>query len=519
MKQLRPYQAEAIDTLWTGFRTKPRQLCTLPTGSGKSFIITDIQRRLAEVKYKSVLLLNRDILVEQFARDMNLLPFGIFAAGYGKKEKNNLITIAMIQSCHKQVFEDAKVIIVDECHNINDDGMYTRFVEAHPEAKILGFTATPYNTNGYVYGENKFFPKRDYFRTLQSMVSDGYLVPPKSVCPVHEQFDTSSLRVRGDDYVLEDLTRLISDKKKATTQVFDALSRLTDRKKVIWACLNVEHAENIKKEIEKFEECAIIHSKQKTGQQEAYKNMFEQGACRHMVSVMMVSEGYDYPAVDAIVILRPTRSAKLYVQLVGRGLRTSAGKTDCKVLDYGEVIKHLGSVYDPNVEREKRKKASDENTPSIFHSTGVKLCLNCFSVMQIKDRICLDCGTETHFDYEKNLREKAAALEIANAEREVVINRVLLVRHISNNTGNKCVKISFQGNIMTYSNYYTAHPFSWSKCQVIMKKLTGWEFNSFDECYDNLTDLVVENVPESIKVKRDGKYDRITKIKFKEVAE
>lgn len=516
-KVLRPYQEQAIQTLWTGFRTKPRQLCTLPTGSGKSFIITEICKRLAAVNYKSVLLLNRELLVEQFARDMSFLPFGVYAAGFGEKNKSQTITISMIQSCHKQIFEDAKVIIVDEAHSINEEGMYTRFIEAHPNAKILGFTATPYNTNGYIYGKDKFFPNRDFFRTLKSMISDGYLVPPKSVCPINEQFDTSQLRVRGDDYVLEDLTRLVSDTKKATKQVFDALSRLTDRKKVIWVCLNVEHAEIVKKEIEKFEKCAIIHSKQKTGVQEAYREIFERGSCRHMVSVMMMTEGYDHPAVDAIVILRPTKSARLYVQIVGRGLRLSEGKTDCKVLDYGEVIKNLGSVFDPFVEKDRKRKANDENEQTIFFASSEKLCKNCFSLMDIKSRVCLDCGSESHFDYEKNLKEKAAARDIIMAEREVVINRVMFYQHESS-AGNKCVKISYQGNLMTYSQYFTAHPFSWGKCRPVMKELTGWDFDVFDECYDNLNELIVEKVPESVSIKRDGKYDRITKITFKDKA-
>jgi DNA repair protein RadD len=204
------------------------------------------------------------------------------------------------------------------------------------------------------------------------------------------------------------------------------------------------------------------------------------------------------------------------VQIVGRGLRLSPGKVDCKVLDYGEVIKNLGSVFDPLVEKDKRKKATENDTQSVLFSSNQKLCKNCFSLMPIGSKVCLDCGTTHEFDYEKNLKEKAAARDIANLPKEVVINRVMLYQHTSRNTLNKCVKINYQGNLMTYSQYFTSHPYSWGKAKDVLKELTGWDFDSFDECYDNLNDIVVEKTPESISIKRDGKFDRITKITFKD---
>ena len=135
--------------------------------------------------------------------------------------------------------------------------------------------------------------------------------------------------------------------------------------------------------------------------------------------------------------------------------------------------------------------------------------------MDIKSRVCLDCGAESHFDYEKNLKEKAAAREIATAERDAVVIKVLLSQYISS-AGNDCIKISYQSNFMTYSQDFTSHPFSWGKCKPVMKELTGWDFDTFKECYENLNEVVVENVPESINVKRDGKFDKITKIVFKD---
>lgn len=507
-KTLRPFQAQAIDTLWRGFKTNARQLCVLPTGSGKSFIITELQRRLAAVNYKSILLLNRELLVKQFLKDIPTA--GVYAAGLNAREREAIITAAMIQSCYREKFEDVRVIFVDETHNLLEEGMYQDFILRHPEAKIVGFTATPYNQHGYIYGDNKFFPRRDYFRSLEAMVADGYLVPPVSVNPIPEQFKTDHIRQGLDDYVLTELEKLVSDKNKARSQVKDALARTKDRKKILWMCLNVEHAEMIRAEIK---DACIVHSKMSKAKQEAERKAFEQGSCRHMVSVMMITEGYDYPPADALVMLRPTRSAKLYVQTVGRVLRLAEGKRDAKILDYGEIIKNLGSVYDPYVTREQKKKAIEENEQTIFFSAGIRLCPVCFTANPMKAKECMDCGHTFDNAVDRHLQLKAAEEEIKRIGTEAKISDVSLEQYLAK-SGNNCVRVNFHSGPLVYSQYYTAHPFSWGQGRRVLKQLTGWDFETFQEAYDNLEQIIVENKPLSIMVKRDGRYEKITKINF-----
>ena len=514
----RPFQKQAIEDIWAGFKTKPRQLVVLPTGSGKSYIITDLIERLARVNYKSILLLNREILVEQFAADMQQLPFGIYAAGLGKKETHHTITAAMIQSCYREKFEDVKVIFVDETHNIGeDDGMYQTFLANHPTAKIVGFTATPYDKRGYIFGSDKFYPRKDFFRSMEYMIAEGHLVPPVSRVVFSQQFDTTKLRMGGEDYILEELNALVSDKRKAQDQVKDALSRVVDRKKVLWMCLNIEHAEMIMKEIHRYEDCSIIHSKQSKGASAAHLEQFETGSVRHMVSVAKISEGYDYRPADALVLLRPTRSPKLYVQTVGRILRTHPGKTNGLFLDYGEVMKNLGSVFDPHVERDKKSRASIENRTSVFLSSGIRVCPACFLAVNIKVKLC-ECGHEFRDDVDKNLQRKASYDDVQTNAREITIDDVE-ISHYMSKAGNACVRVDYRSGLMRHSQFFSAHPYSWSKGVKILKQLTGWDFSSHQECLDAADELMAENIPKSIMVKRNGKYDEITQIIFAETSD
>lgn len=509
-----PHQVQAVDTIWAGLNTKPAQLCVLPTGSGKSTIITETMCKLEAVNYPSLLLLNREILVTQFAKDLPALTTGFYAASVGEKNDTAPITVAMIQSCYKHKFPRVKVIMVDEAHNMGEDGMYAEFLAANPQARVVGFSATPYNKNGYIFGKDKFFPRKDFFRSLEAMIAAGRLVRPRSTVPITEQFDTSRLKVSGEDFLVEDLNILLSDKKKARAQVNDALRRLVDRKKILWMCLNVEHAQMVQAEIESYERCAIIHSKLTKAQKESYRAEFEQGRCRHMVSVMMITEGYDYKPADALVMLRPTRSAKLYVQSVGRVLRISPGKADAVILDYGEIIKNLGSVYDPHVEQTAKKKAAEENLTGIFFASKERVCAGCFAVCPLEAMVCHECGHEMDKRLvDQHLQAKAAAEDIEKHGREMKITGVTLEQYEAK-SGNLCVRVNYSSGIFYVAQYYTAHPFSWSQGRRAIKNLTGWDFETFQECYDNVSELVVERVPTSIMIKKDGRYDKITKVNF-----
>jgi len=234
-------------------------------------------------------------------------------------------------------------------------------------------------------------------------------------------------------------------------QIADAMPRLEGRRKVLWVCVDIKHAELVRSLIP--EESAIMHSKNYNNQ--FNEECFERGNVRHMVSVSMLAEGYDYPKIDAIAIVRPTRSPRLYVQIVGRGLRLSEGKRDCLILDYGQVIKHLGSISNPKV---VESRGSNKEAMKI----DIRVCQNCFSSYPIELDACPDCHFEIpDRDKEKNLRTKAFDGEMLSEETEWDVLDVEIKQHISKN-GNQCIRIDYivENKMWPISDYLMDNKFS-----------------------------------------------------------
>lgn len=507
---LRDYQEQAVDELWEGIATKARQLCVLPTGTGKTEIIKELVRKCVGIKRRCLILVNRHTLADQFVNRFLEFNPAVFCAALKRKEKTGDLIIASIQSAFVHEF-NFDLLFIDEAHNISES--YYKFIDAHNSAKVIGFTATPYRDTGYIYGKDQFFPRIDFQRGMISMIEDGWIVPPVAKAPP-QAFDLSNVRTRMGDYVIEDLEELTEDEEKVREQVKDAISRLINRRKVVWACVSIKHAELVQKEIRQYEEAAILHSKQNPYEQELNKKAFEEGPYRHMVSVMMVTEGYDYRPIDAIVLMRPTKSARLYVQIVGRGLRLYEDKKDCIVLDYGDVIKNLGPVTDPVILREKNKREKSE-------PTLVKVCPSCFNAVLPIVKEC-DCGYVWPApEPTKNLSEKAAEADIIRtAPRfyEVRGEDISFSKHIGKASGNPCIRIDFKTGLFSrVSDFISSHPYSWSKGLPRLKVLLGESMvTSFAEMYPMADELFCVHDNFEIEVISDGKWDKIKTVRVKD---
>lgn len=498
---LRPYQLDCVQALWNALAAERNVLCVMSTGSGKTECFIELARR---APVRTAVLVGRDKLVEQTARRMRAVidDVGVWSAGQGEKRVAEK-TVISIHSADKLTIPGLKFLICDEAHNLND-GRYARFLERHPEAKVAGFTATPWRAGAEIFGAGKRFSRIHYRRGLKTLIDEGFLVPPVAKS-MPASFDTRGLKTRGDDFILSDLVKITSDIGKITAQVEDAMPRLTERSKIVWMCTSIEHAEKLAKIIP--ENCSVVHSK--NPHNDYAMECFTAGPIRHMVSVMMLSEGWDFPPVDAIVLMRPTKSPTLYVQSVGRGLRPSEGKKNLLVLDYGEVIRNCGPLHDPYTKtiREKTKKEA--------LTIGVRVCKECLSYI-FDGTICGDCG---HENAEK--RDPLKALQSRAMDADIMASRqpeklecvsVRAVQHMSK-SGNNCIKISFtvRGRMWPVSMYISNHSFSWAKGRKIIEGMTPFEFISFKECYDNCEQLVFE-APSAIEVVMENGFETIKRI-------
>ena len=513
---LRPYQLDALEALWSELFHSRTALCVASTGSGKTEIIIALIKRAIEFKpkFRAIVLVNRvDLLIQTHTRFSSVfghVDVGIYCGSSKKYQTNQNITIASIQSIHNVDLSNIDLIILDECHNVDQEsGRYFDFLTKHISSKVIAFTATPYRSTGYIYGKGKLFSKITYKRGLLQLINDGYLVRPV-IKKVNEQFDTSKLHVRMGEFCSDEIEELTGDEGKVKKQIDDAILRMADRKKVVWACSSIKHCEMVNRLLTDANEKSVtLHSKMDEYDRLRAKNSFERQDTRHIVFVSVISEGYDYPPIDCVVLMRPIRSPVLYVQIVGRGLRLYQDKKDLLVLDYGQVVETLGPLDDPMVSRGGVRGKKQK-------PTGMKFCPKCLSYIESKKTQCLDCGyiwpEKTAI---KTLNEKSYEGGILSYDKtpvRVEIRGVRLEKFKSKN-GNDCLKISYTPSfpLAQIINEFFVWGNEWAHRRMI-KRLVDLDIK-LESTLDEQVKQCVNRMPKAIVV-IDGKYKTIQSIDF-----
>ncbi|MEK9644984.1 MAG: DEAD/DEAH box helicase [Alphaproteobacteria bacterium] len=399
MTTLRGYQQDAVSALWAYFgRSNGNPLIVLPTGSGKSLVLGEVCRRaLSEhPTARIVVATHRKELIEQDAAAIRKLwpdaPVGIYSAGLGTRQVRQ-ITVCGIQSVHKRadMFGEVDLLIVDEAHLIPhlDDGMYRRLIgglaKKSPDLRVIGLTATPFRLSGGLLtrGSGALFQSIAHEVEILPLVEAGYLAP-LTTPETSAEYDTSNVRKDGGDFAIGELAAAVDHQEAVTRDAMaEAQAILADRRSVLVFCVSVAHAEMVRGIL-----AAAGHGVDViTGETDpmiraALINRFRRGELRWLVGVDVLTTGFDAPGVDGIVLLRPTQSTGLYVQILGRGTRIAPGKADCMVLDYGGNIARHGPITDV------RRKTQGAGTAT----ASVKECPQCAAEVKLSKRECPECG-------------------------------------------------------------------------------------------------------------------------------
>lgn len=498
--KLRDYQTEAIKSVWDDMCKGDNALVVLPTGSGKSIVIYELLRKSVNLSpsIKAVVLFNRvPLLVEQTERAEKYLCHEVknYCASINKKEVGK-VTFASVQSL-VNTDESFNLIICDECHVIDDDdSIYMDFIkkqlEINPKAKVVGFTATPYRADGFIYGKDRLFKKISYKKDLLWAIKQGFLVRPICKEPDHI-FDTSKLRITAGDYNGKDIDALVDDSTLVREQVIDALNRMDGRKCIVWACANIKHAELVNEILASFgEDSVTVHS-----EQDDYSTIeeFKKGK-RHLTFITVVAEGFDHAPIDCVVLMRPTTSPRLMVQICGRGLRTHSSKSDCLILDYAQVFRTLGTLDAPMVQR-KAKGKKEGKAPT-------KTCPECRGINHTSFKECEHCGfvfpappiSERH-----TIFADSDAKVLSDEETTMEVKRVVFSDYVSK-SGNKCKVIEYHSGafyeqpIKEYfveSQSYAMKRYELRKVQVENGRINGIIY-SYEGKYPRVKRVICEPV-------------------------
>jgi DNA repair protein RadD len=383
---LRPYQHRAIDDLRAAYRSGARApLLVAPTGAGKTVILAAITASATARGRKVLILVHRRELIHQGSSKLTAagVEHGIIAAGIEPSQQP--VQVASVQTLVRRLAAinwEPCLIIIDEAHHAAA-GSWSSILSHWPGALRLGVTATPCRLDGRGLGDS--FDALIEGPSVQMLTSAGYLSPARIFAPPMVA-DLSQLRRRAGDYA-NDQAAAAMTRPTVTGDAIHHYHRLADAQQAIAFCCNVAHAESVRDAFAtaKISAALLLGG---TADRDAVVAAFAAGAIHVLVTVDVVSEGFDIPAASVAILLRPTQSLGLYLQQVGRVLRPAPGKNAAIILDHvGNVTRHgfPDDIRQWSLDHGAKRASGSQPSPS------VRTCPSCFAAFRPAPQ-CPVCG-------------------------------------------------------------------------------------------------------------------------------
>ena len=319
--RLRPYQTDAIREINEHWKDWQRELLVLPTGCGKTVVFNSIAH---ERPGRTLILAHRDELIEQ-ARDKYAGMFGDMP-GKIKAQENDIrrVTVGSIQTMSRRNYAGMfDTIIIDEAHHALSPS-YMKLLDQLPEAKVLGVTATPDRGDKKSLGQ--YFDGIAYEYNLKTAVKEGYLcdITAKTI-PL--EIDMNACKVSMGDFEVSAIAETL---EPYLPQIAQAIIREASGRKTVVFCPLISIAQELAGMIPGAREVNGGSQDRK----ETLDWLDQAGPGAVLCNAMLLTEGWDCPSVDCVVVLRPTKVRSLYAQMIGRGTRLSPGKTNLLILDF-----------------------------------------------------------------------------------------------------------------------------------------------------------------------------------------
>ncbi len=385
---LRPYQTDLYDRARERIRSGVRTLLIqAPTGAGKTVLVAQMLKTAAERGYRAFFNVHRRELVKQSVMTLTEsadLPVGIVAAGFpGNRHLPTQVCSVQTLKRRTHLLPPPQLVIWDEAHHCaaaSWDDLHAKY----PEAVHIGLTATPERLDGT--GLDRWFSELIAGPSVRQLIDDGYLSDYRLFAPAGP--DLSGVHTVAGDYNKRELAEAMA---KAHV-VGDALSHYVKYASGRRALAFTWSIESSKALADRFNAAGIraehVDGDTDDTTRDAAMQNFKDGKTLVLCNVDLFGEGVDVPAIEAVILLRPTRSLALYMQQVGRSLRPAPGK------DYAVILDHAGNCKMHGLPDDDRswtlagrvvKKRETDGAP-------VRQCVMCFAVVPAASSVCRHCG-------------------------------------------------------------------------------------------------------------------------------
>lgn len=469
MLQDRYYQTEACESFWEYLKSQrdpsKNPLIVMPTGTGKSVVIARIIEQM-QVNYPSsrcIMLTHVGELVKQNyqkLRSVNaFLSMGVYSASLKMKRTQDKVIFATVQSVYAALKKDANtfgvvnLIIIDECHLVSDKGnsqyrtVIDTFRSINPRARILGLSATPFRLGSGLLTEqeNPIFTDicYDLTKDFVKLIELGYLSYIKCMA-TSIYVDTSEIAIVRGDYKQDQIEQATNPiLKNALTLSVEAFKKY-ERKAMLVFVTGIEQSELTAKLLcDMGISAAAVNSSHKQCDNDKSIEDFRKGQIKALASADQLTTGFDVPQVDLIIMLRPTASTGLHIQMLGRGTRVAEGKKECIVLDFARNSERLGPINAPLIKRSSKGKSR-----KLPEKKPMKECPDCHLFISSQLRKCPECGHifGLDFDLEGSSAELVAdtyGLDILDGGHIGVVEDFSLDYYITAR-GNPCAKLVYK---------------------------------------------------------------------------
>ena len=383
---LRPYQQQLIDDVGYEYSEGRRRVCAVaPCGAGKTIMTAWMARGTALSGRRAIFMVHRQELIEQTSATFTAMGIrhGLIAAG-AAKEYDLPVQIASVQTLIHRLsqVQAPDLLICDECHHIVAN-TYRKIVDQFSSSYVLGVTATPERIGGQGLGE--IFQSLVLGPSAADLIAAGNLTPYDYYAPP-TKFDPAAAHVRFGEYVKNDLLSQMDD-ADVIGDIVTNYKNLADGKRAICYCINRAHSEHV---AASFRAAGIpaLHIDGETHKAVRARAIedFRTGRLQILCNAELLGEGFDVPAMEAVILARPTASLTLYIQQSMRPLRPDPNNPEKRAV----IIDHVGNVFRHGMPDEEREW-SLETKKRKPRATAIKVCPACYTAVPSTARTC-PCG-------------------------------------------------------------------------------------------------------------------------------
>lgn len=353
--QLRPYQKEALEAILSAEdKGITKQLVVLPTGAGKTILFAQLPL-MRKDSLPMLVLAHRAELLNQAKSKIELinpeLSVGIEQAekkaGYTDVVIASVPTLGRDNSSRIEEYpkDYFKTIVVDEAHHAAATS-YRRILDYFNPDLLLGVTATPQRSDSVRLID--VFQEIVYYKSIQDLIKQGWLSPLTGY-RVKTTTDISSVEIQNGEYKQDQLLEAV-DNPIRNSSIVNAYNDLALNKKTIVFAAGVNHAKSLARAFEENGSLVrIILGETEEQERSQILSDFSAGNINIIINVGVLTEGFDEPSIEAIILAKPTRSTLLYTQIVGRGTRLYVGKESCMIIDIADVTKNKKPIGLPTL--------------------------------------------------------------------------------------------------------------------------------------------------------------------------